>query len=286
LKRPDWLVLPAPNASDMDRIQGLLSRGHLHSVCESAQCPNIGECFANKTCTFMILGDICTRNCAFCAVRHGRPSAPDAGEPDMVALTARQLGLRHVVVTSVTRDDLPDGGAGQFAATIRAIKRENPTATVEVLTPDFRGQDSPLNQVIAAAPEVINHNLETVPRLYPSVRPEADYLQSLRVIEAVARARPAQRITSKSGLMLGLGETRDEVIAVMEDLLEAGCRILTLGQYLRPSAQHHPLVEYVHPDTFKQLAELGRKLGLDHVVAGPLVRSSYHAAESLAALAQ
>lgn len=163
MKKPSWLVIPAPNANDMDRIQGLLGKGQLHSVCESAQCPNIGECFASKTCTFMILGDICTRNCAYCAVTHGRPSRPDPNEPDMVGLTARQLGLKHVVVTSVTRDDLPDGGAGQFAATIHAIKRETQGSTVEVLIPDFGGQETPLMQVIAAAPDVINHNVETVP---------------------------------------------------------------------------------------------------------------------------
>lgn len=232
----------------------------------------------------MILGDVCTRNCAFCAVGHGRPASPDLDEPDMVAQTAKKLGLRHVVVTSVTRDDLPDGGAGQFAATIRAIKRENPTATVEVLIPDFRGQRAPLNQVISAAPEVLNHNLETVPRIYPSVRPGADYQQSLQLIKNVSLSCPEQRITTKSGLMLGLGETRDEVMVVMEDLLVAGCRILTLGQYLCPSAKHHSVVEYVHPDTFEQLAEAGKKLGLEQVVAGPLVRSSYHASESYAAI--
>lgn len=232
----------------------------------------------------MILGDVCTRNCAFCAVSHGRPASPDPAEPEMVAQTAKQLGLKHVVVTSVTRDDLPDGGAGQFAATIEAIKRENQHATVEVLIPDFRGQRALLNQVILAGPDVINHNLETVPRLYSSVRPGADYRQSLRLIKNVSLACPDHGITTKSGLMLGLGEKRDEVVEVMEDLLLAGCRILTLGQYLRPSPQHHPVIEYVHPDTFAQLAEIGNELGLQQVVAGPLVRSSYHAAESFAAI--
>lgn len=231
----------------------------------------------------MILGDVCTRNCAFCAVSHGWPTSPDPDEPAMVALTAKQLGLKHVVVTSVTRDDLPDGGAGHFAATILAIKRENPNATVEVLIPDFRGQREPLNQVIAAAPDVINHNLETVPRLYSSVRSGADYKQSVRLIKNVSLVYPDQGITTKSGLMLGLGEKQDEVVEVMEDLLLAGCRILTLGQYLRPSPQHHPVIEFVHPDTFDELAATGRALGLQQVVAGPLVRSSYHAAECFAA---
>jgi len=284
LKRPDWLVLPAPNANDMDRIQALLGKGQLHSVCESAQCPNIGECFSNKTCTFMILGDICTRNCRFCAVTHGHPSSPDPNEPSMVGMTARQLGLKHVVVTSVTRDDLPDGGAGQFAATIQAIKRENPKATVEVLIPDFRGQEPPLQQVIAAAPDVINHNVETVPRLYPSVRPAAIYEQSLTLIKRVSLACPDQHITTKSGLMLGLGETREEVVETMKDLLQAGCRILTLGQYLRPSPQHHPVIEYIHPEMFDELADIGNQLGFQHVVSGPLVRSSYHAGESFSAM--
>nr|WP_321467845.1 lipoyl synthase [uncultured Desulfobulbus sp.] len=286
MKRPDWLVLPAPNANDMDRIQALLDRGHLHSVCESAQCPNIGECFAHKTCTFMILGDICTRNCAFCAINHGRPGPPDSNEPEMVALTAKQLGLKHVVITSVTRDDLPDGGAGQFAATIEAIQRSTPQATIEVLIPDFRGEAAPLAQVIAAMPEVINHNIETVPRIYGSVRPGANYRQSLQLLHRVATSRPDRRISTKSGLMLGLGESEEEVIAVMEDLVEHGCQILTMGQYLRPSPRHHPLVAYIHPDTFAMLAQKGEELGFKQVVAGPLVRSSYHAAESFAALSR
>lgn len=232
----------------------------------------------------MILGNVCTRNCAFCAVTHGRPDSPDPSEPEMVALTAKQLGLKHVVVTSVTRDDLADGGAGQFAATIQAIKRETPNATVEVLIPDFRGQEAPLKRVISAAPDVINHNIETVSRIYSSVRPGADYQQSLGLIKRAAIASAGQQITTKSGLMLGLGETKEEVVEVMKDLIQAGCQILTLGQYLRPSPQHHPLVEYVHPDTFAQLAKTGEELGFKQVVAGPLVRSSYHAAESFAAI--
>lgn len=284
MKRPSWLVLPAPKPNDMDRIQTLLDKGQLNSVCESAQCPNIGECFANKTCTFMILGDVCTRNCAFCAVTSGRPSKLDLNEPNMVALTVSQLGLKHVVVTSVTRDDLPDGGASQFVATIYAIKHENPNTTVEVLIPDFRGKDDPLNQVIAAAPDVICHNMETVPRIYSSVRPEADYEQSLKLLKNVSLACSDQQITTKSGLMLGLGETKDEVMEVMKDLLRAGCQILTLGQYLCPSPKHHPLIEYIHPDKFAQLADIGNELGFKQVVAGPLVRSSYHAAESFAAM--
>jgi lipoic acid synthetase len=270
----------------MDRIQTLLDKGQLHSVCESARCPNIGECFGNRTCTFMILGDVCTRNCAFCAVTHGRPVEPDPNEPEMVARTARQLGLKHVVVTSVTRDDLRDGGAGQFAATISAINGESPEATVEVLIPDFQGQERPLMTVIEAFPDVINHNLETVPRLYPSVRPKAAYQQSLELLNRVALTTARRPIATKSGLMLGLGETLPEVVEVMNDLVQAGCRILTLGQYLRPSPAHHPVIEYIHPDTFNRLADIGKELGLRQVVAGPLVRSSYHAAESYAAMAR
>lgn len=285
MKRPDWLLLPAPKEDDMQRIQVLLDKGHLHTVCESAHCPNMGECFAHKTCTFMILGDVCTRNCAFCAVTHGHPAPPDPEEPRMVALTVHQLGIRHVVVTSVTRDDLPDGGAGQFAATITAIKKENPGATVEVLIPDFKGQEKPLAQVMAAAPEVINHNVETVPRLYASVRPQAVYARSLELLHRVAVAGGNRRIATKSGLMLGLGEKKEEVIETMKDLVAAGCEILTLGQYLRPSPQHHPLVKYVSPETFAQLADIGKELGFVQVVAGPLVRSSYHAADSFAAIA-
>lgn len=284
MAQPNWLVLPAPNEKDLDHIQALLDKGHLHSVCESAHCPNIGECFTNKTCTFMILGDICTRSCTFCAVTHGKPSSPDPSEPEMVGQTARQLGLKHVVVTSVTRDDLPDAGAGQFAATIEAIQHNNPGATMEVLIPDFRGELTPLKQVIAAAPDVINHNLETVPRIYSSVRPGAVYTRSLQVLNNVALHCPDQQIVTKSGLMLGLGETKEEVIEVMKDLVDVGCGILTLGQYLRPSPEHHPLVEYVSPETFDELAEIGHELGFREVVAGPLVRSSYHAAESYAAI--
>lgn len=268
----------------MDRIQGLLDRGHLHSVCESAQCPNIGECFASKTCTFMILGDICTRNCGFCAVSHGRPQLPDPDEPGMVALTTKELGLKHVVVTSVTRDDLPDGGASHFAATIVAIQKANPDTTIEVLIPDFRGEDEPLQKVISAAPDVINHNLETVPRIYANVRPGAGYKQSLRLLKNVSRTRSNREIMTKSGLMLGLGERKEEVIEVMHDLLGVGCQVLTLGQYLRPSPNHHPLVEYVTPDTFKNLADIGHELGFKQVISGPLVRSSYHAAESFASI--
>jgi len=282
LDRPEWLTLPVPDEEELMRMKRLLDAGHLHTVCESAECPNMGECFGNRTCTFMILGDICTRNCRFCAVSHGRPAAVDENEPQAVALTARQLGLKHVVVTSVTRDDLPDGGAGHFAATIRALRREVPEATVEVLIPDFRGEAEALYKVIEAGPDVINHNVETVPRLYPSVRPQAVYFRSLDLLRRVGAAGGS--ILTKSGLMLGLGETSEEVVQVMADLREAGCQVVTMGQYLCPSPRHLPVVEYITPDTFKSLEETGYEMGFAAVHAGPLVRSSYLAGQTMARL--
>jgi lipoyl synthase len=275
MNRPDWLTLRAPDAEALDRMKRLLDAGRLHTVCEDADCPNIGECFAGKTCTFMMLGNVCTRNCRFCAIVHGRPSAVDPGEPKAVASAAQRLGLRHVVVTSVTRDDLADGGAGHFAATIRAVRDEMPEATVEVLIPDFMGNSDSLRQVIDAGPDVINHNVETVPRLYPSVRPQALYDRSLALLRGIHEC--GSGLWSKSGLMLGLGETNGEVIEVMEDLRAARCDLLTLGQYLSPSPSHHPVVEYIHPDTFKRLEKIGSDMGFTEVSAGPLVRSSYHA---------
>lgn len=261
-------------------MKRLLDAGRLHTVCESADCPNIGECFAGKTCAFMILGNVCTRNCRFCAIIHGHPSSVDSGEPQAVASTARQLGLKHVVVTSVTRDDLADGGAGHFAATIRALHDELPEATVEVLIPDFGGSASALQQVIDAEPDVINHNVETVSRIYSAVRPQAIYRRSLALLQAVSES--GRNLLSKSGLMLGLGETNGEVIEVMEDLRSVHCAILTIGQYLSPSPAHYPVVEYVHPDTFKKVEKIGYDMGFLEVNAGPLVRSSYHAADIFA----
>jgi lipoic acid synthetase len=275
MNKPEWLTLQAPNAEVLDKIKQLLDKSSLHTVCEDAVCPNVGECFASKTCTFMILGNICTRHCSFCAVGHGRPQALDPAEPQSVAAAARELGLKHVVVTSVTRDDLADGGASHFAATIRAIHQELPFATVEVLIPDFQGRTDLLDRVTAAGPDVINHNIETIPRLYSSVRPQALYSRSLALLRSVHES--GKDILSKSGLMLGLGETESEVIAAMEDLRAAQCDILTLGQYLSPSPAHHPVFEYVHPDAFKKMEKIGYDLGFLEVNAGPLVRSSYHA---------
>jgi lipoic acid synthetase len=264
-------------------VHGLLSELELNTVCREAHCPNVGECFARGTATFMILGDVCTRDCAFCAVCSGQPRPVDPEEPHRVAEAARRLGLRHVVVTSVTRDDLPDGGSRQFAETVLAIRRRA-EAAVEVLTPDFQGQTEDVDRVLDAGPRVFNHNVETVPRLYPAVRPQADYRRSLGVLARAATRRTADCLT-KSGLMVGLGEREDEVLAVLRDLREAGCQALTIGQYLAPSPAHHPVVEFVTPEQFEGLAAQARELGFAAVASGPFVRSSYGAAELAAGVA-
>ncbi|MGH2651648.1 MAG: lipoyl synthase, partial [Actinomycetota bacterium] len=243
--------------------------------CEEARCPNIGECWEDRTATFMILGDVCTRRCGFCAVSHGRPDWEDWGEPDRVGQTVAMMALEHVVVTSVNRDDLADGGAEIFARTIRAIRREAPGCRVEVLIPDFQGSRAALETVLGARPDVLNHNVETVPRLYPEVRPGARYARSLRLFDEARRHEPAP--VTKSGIMLGLGETGGELRGVMTDLVAVGVQLLTLGQYLRPSPRHLPVVRYVAPEEFRELGTLGEALGFRHVEAGPLVRSSYHA---------
>lgn len=282
--RPPWLTLPVPEAAALDRMKALLDQGRLHTVCESADCPNIGECFGNKTCTFMILGSRCTRNCRFCAVTHGCPEAVDPDEPQLLAAAARQLGLQHVVITSVTRDDLADGGAGQFAAAIGAVRAQLPQAAVEVLIPDFKGSLRALQTVLQATPNILNHNLETVPRLYPVVRPQAVYSRSLALLNRASRA--GNGIVSKSGLMLGLGEEIAEVVAVMQDLYDCGCKMLTLGQYLSPSPAHLPVEEYIPPAVFAELARTAQTIGFWQVSAGPMVRSSYHAGYSFAGLAR
>ena len=275
VRKPPWLKVPFPGGPRYLRVKGLLRSSGLHTVCEEARCPNIGECFQNGTATFLILGDVCTRACTFCAVTSGRPSGLDAAEPRNVARAASRLGLRHAVVTSVTRDDLPDGGASVFADTIRAIRRLSPGTSVEVLIPDFKGSLEALTTVMAAQPDVLNHNVETVPRLYRSVRPKALYVRSL---ELLTRAGEVDgRVITKSGLMVGLGEEREELLAVMADLVAAGCHVLTIGQYLQPTPRHRPVARYHHPDEFDELAGEGRRLGLQRVEAGPLVRSSYHA---------
>jgi lipoic acid synthetase len=257
-------------------VRGLVERLRLHTVCQSARCPNIGECWSQRTATFMILGNTCTRNCRFCAVDCGKPAAPDPVEPERVASAAATLKLRHAVVTSVTRDDLPDGGAGVFAETIRAIHARVERCTVEVLIPDFRGSLEALKLVMSSRPEVLNHNVETVPRLYPLVRPQAVYERSIELLRRAKELAP--KGLTKSGIMVGIGETSEEIVQVMQDLRHARCDILTIGQYLRPSTEHVPIERYYSPDEFAALRATGLAMGFSHVEAGPLVRSSYHAA--------
>lgn len=281
-RKPQWLKVRAPGGENFVRLKGLMRTLNLHTVCEEARCPNIGECFQNLTATFMILGDICTRRCGFCAVTHGRPIGLDLEEPFRVAQAVRVMGLEHAVVTSVNRDDLPDGGAGIFAATIRRIRETSPGCTVEVLIPDFKGNWQALESVLVAKPDILNHNTETVPRLYRQARAGAKYERSLELLERARRFDST--VLTKSGLMLGLGEEREELLATMHDLARVGCDILTLGQYLRPTMHHLPVVRYVHPDEFRELKVTGEAIGFKHVESGPLVRSSYHAGQQARAL--
>lgn len=276
VRHPRWLKVPLPAGKNFQDVRKLVTEHHLHTVCQSAHCPNIGDCWGHRTATFMILGDICTRNCRFCAVRSGKPQAVDQDEPKRVADAVKTLSLRYTVVTSVTRDDLPDGGASIFADTIREIKNAVPTCQVEILIPDFRGSESALAIVIEAKPDVLNHNIETIPSLYPLVRPEADYYRSLKMLQNAKQTG----MKTKTGLMLGLGETNDEVLAVMHDLRKIDCDILTLGQYLQPSSKHLLIDRYLTPEEFDWFKQTAEKMGFRHVEAGPLVRSSYHAASS------
>ena len=277
--KPAWLVKRVPPGHERRMVEELLSGLKLHTVCEQAACPNIGECFCSKTATFMILGNQCTRNCTFCQVSKGEPQPVDPDEPAHVAEAVAQLGLKHVVVTSVTRDDLPDGGAGHFARVIRAVRARCPKTTVEVLIPDFQGSLDALHTVSAAGPTVINHNVETIERLYPQVRPMANYQRSLELLQRVQLINPD--IKTKSGLMVGLGETCGEVLQVMKDLRKVDCDFLTIGQYLVPTQAHHPVVEYIHPDVFAQYKKDAESMGFRYVASGPFVRSSYHAGEAL-----
>ncbi|MCF8106492.1 MAG: lipoyl synthase [Desulfohalobiaceae bacterium] len=276
--KPSWLRKKLPSGPEFGEVSSLLAEQGLHTVCREARCPNQGECFSRRTATFMIMGSKCTRNCRFCAVDHGPITQPDPDEAKRVALVAKELGLDYVVVTSVTRDDLPDGGAGCFAAVIRELKAANKGVKVEVLVPDFQGDPAALAEVVRASPQVLNHNLETVPRLYETARPQADYGRSL---ELLARAKQLDgRMYTKSGLMLGLGETKAEIKRAMADLLESGCTVLTLGQYLQPGKDHLPVVRYLPPEEFDSLRKTALAMGFAHVVSGPFVRSSYKA-ESL-----
>jgi lipoyl synthase len=274
-RHPPWLKVRAPGGPEFAETMATVRELGLHTVCQEACCPNIGECWGHRTATFMLLGDTCTRNCGFCAVTHGRPLAVDPGEPLRVASAVARLGLRHVVVTSVNRDDLADGGAAHFAATARAIKQLVPPCRVEVLVPDFQGNSASVAEVVASPIDVFNHNLETVPRLYRRVRAGARYERSLAVLESARRRRVS--LLTKTGLMLGLGEREDELVSVFSDLRRIGCDVLTLGQYLRPSGDHLPVERYVPPEEFAALRTEALALGFRHVEAGPLVRSSYHA---------
>lgn len=276
-RRPEWLRLSPLEPAVLNKAARLTRDLKLHTVCESARCPNRAKCFSEGTATFMILGNVCTRNCAFCAVKHGKPQAPDPQEADHIVQAVDRLGLRYVVITSVTRDDLPDGGASQFARTIRAIHEYDSNIAVEVLIPDFQGSASALKEVIGASPAVLNHNVETVRRLYSDVRPQAKYGRSLELLKQAKLLDKS--LLTKSGLMLGLGESRGEVIQVMTDLGQTGCDLLTIGHYLQPSLEHHRLVRYVRPEEFEEYRIVGEKLGFISVVSGPLVRSSFHAAQ-------
>lgn len=278
-RHPEWIKVRAPGGEGYAVTKRIVQSLDLHTVCEEAHCPNVAECWGHRTATFMLLGDVCTRNCGYCAVAHGRPLALDPHEPERVAEGVAQLGLRHVVVTSVDRDDLPDGGAGHFAATASAIKRLLPSCTVEVLTPDFKGNREALAAVIDAPIDVFNHNTETVPRLYKVARPGGKYDRCLDILAFAKQRRPALR--TKTGLMLGLGETDEEVRAVLADLRAVACDILTLGQYLQPTRRHLPIVRHVTPAEFDALGAYARDLGFRHVESGPLVRSSYHAWQHL-----
>jgi lipoic acid synthetase len=280
-ERPKWLRAPAPVGENYRELKGLIERLRLHTVCESAACPNVGECWNHRTATFMILGNVCTRRCGFCAVQKGPPLPVDYDEPSRVADAVAAMGLRFAVITSVNRDDREDGGAELFALTIRAIRDRVPGCGVEVLIPDFQGNGAAVATVMAAAPDVLNHNIETVPRLYRQVRLGARYERSLAVLQTAHDFSPAT--PTKSGLMVGLGETSDEVLQVMRDLRAHGVGILTIGQYLRPSPQHLPVVRFVTPAEFAEFRQAGAEMGFAHVESGPLVRSSYHAAQSVPA---
>ncbi len=274
-RKPDWLKIKYRSSEQVMEVQHLMQDLALHTVCQEASCPNLLECFGQKTATFMILGRYCTRNCSFCNVESNRPQPVDPKEPEHVATAVCELGLKHVVITSVTRDDLPDGGASHFANVISAIRDRNPQVQIEVLIPDLKGSLEALKIIIAAKPTILNHNVETVPRLYPTVRPQAIYERSIELLNRAKQLDP--NLITKSGIMVGLGETTAEVESLMHDLFTVNCDILTIGQYLAPTKEHHPVIEYVNPTVFAKYKEVGLEIGLKHVESGPLVRSSYHA---------
>lgn len=273
MRKPDWLKVKLPRGFKASQVLGCLNGRHLHTICSSGMCPNKGECWSNGTATFMIGGSVCTRNCKFCNVTSGKPNPLNEGEIQDIVKSVKELGLHHVVITSVDRDDLPDYGANHWASMAKAIKKECPGVTMELLVPDFRGKLDLLDPIIQEGPEVISHNLETVRRLTPVVRSVATYDTSLDVIKYVAQ----KGVRSKSGIMLGLGETRDEILQTMDDLLDMGCEVMTIGQYLQPSKNHYQVKEYIHPDTFEEYRQIGIEKGFRHIESHPLVRSSYHA---------
>lgn len=282
-RKPEWLKVRLPAGNNYSHLKNLMREQGLHTVCEEAMCPNIGECWNRGTATFLLMGDICTRSCGFCHIKTGRPQALDEDEPRRVAESVLAMKLSHCVLTSVNRDELPNGGAHIFANTIRQIRQRLPLCTIEVLIPDFKGNLAALQEVMEARPEILNHNTETVPRLYRTVRPQANYQQTLKVLSNAKVLDPGT--TTKTGIMVGLGETKEEVLAVLRDLREHGVDILTIGQYLRPSPLHLPIYRYVHPSEFQEFHDVGMELGFRWVESGPLVRSSYHAEGQAQALA-
>lgn len=277
LRKPPWLKKRIPPFQDLVKVKSILDETELHTVCEEARCPNLGECFSKGTATILILGRICTRNCGFCAVEHGVPAPPDKAEPERVAQAVKKMGLQYIVITSVTRDDLPDGGAKIFANTIQAIRSLDQKIRIEVLIPDFHGESSSLEMVLNASPDVMNHNIETIARFYPQVRPQADYKRSLELLRRSKISHP--HLLTKSGFMLGLGESRKEVLDLLQDLGEVGCDFLTIGQYLQPRPDRLPVVRYIPPQEFEEYRNIGEEMGFTSVASAPFVRSSFHASE-------
>ena len=280
MKKPPWLKKRIPPFEDLVKVKSILDETKLHTVCEEARCPNLGECFSKGTATILILGRICTRNCGFCAVEHGVPVPPDEAEPEKVARAVKKMGLQYVVITSVTRDDLPDGGAHYFAKTIQVIRSLDQKIRIEVLIPDFHGESSSLEMVLNASPDVLNHNIETIPRLYPQVRPQAGYRRSLDLLKKSKDLYP--RIFTKSGFMLGLGETDGEVLDLLRDLRGVECDFLTIGQYLQPRSDRLPVIRYIPPEEFETYKKVGEEMGFRTVASGPFIRSSFHAAQMFA----
>lgn len=276
-RHPDWLKVKIPSGKGYHRIKSFLSSSRLHTICEEAKCPNIAECFSKGTATFLILGDVCTRNCTYCNIKKGIPRKIDSEEPERAARLVTKLNLNYVVITSVTRDDLPDGGADIFAQTIQRVRKLSPRTKIEILIPDFKGNLDSLKKVIDAKPYVLAHNLEAVERLFPTVRPQGDYRRSLNLLKEAKEINP--NIFTKSGIMVGMGETKEEIIEIMKDLRKVECNIFTIGQYLQPSLNHLPTSRYYSPEEFKEFKEIGEELGFLHIESSPLVRSSYHAAD-------